>query len=404
VNPNPQTELRPDPPDVAVPEPRPDEPVEARPPSEAWLAFCGFCYLVRLSFVRQARARLMVLIAVGLLVFATLFVGITTLAGRWGMGHWRWRLMIPGPLQTSAETRTHLLPPSYVGVLATAPQAGFPGGLPWYSLDHATNADKAREELRLVPAYGPRYMEVPYERATAGMETLSIATAWSPESSSLQQAVAGSVRALLDRSGFLVFSNWIVFGWLISFLLPIWSLSFATDALGGDREAQSLIWVLARPIPRPAVYLAKYLALLPWSIGLNVGGFGLLCLAAGSAGLLAFRLYWPAVLLGTLAFSSLFHLMGASVRKPAIVAIVYAFFLETILGNMPGTLKRISVSFYTRCVMFDEVERLGVSPVRPSVYMPVDGATACGVLVGLTVGLLLVGMVVFARSEYREES
>ncbi len=114
----------------------------------------------------------------------------------------------------------------------------------------------------------------------------------------------------------------------LQFLLPLLSLSFATEALGGDREANSLVWLLTRPMSRPAIYLAKFVALLPWSLFLNVGGFALLCLLAGSQGRLALRLFWPAVVFATLAFSALFFFIGAFFRRPAVVATVYAFFLE----------------------------------------------------------------------------
>jgi ABC-type transport system involved in multi-copper enzyme maturation permease subunit len=184
--------------------------------------------------------------------------------------------------------------------------------------------------------------------------------------------------------------------------MPLWSLSFATEAIGGEREAGTLMWLLNQPIPRPCVYLAKYVALLPFSLSLNVGGFWLLCTAAGRAGGSAFQLFWPAVVCGTLAFTSLFHLMGAMFRRPAIVAIVYCFFLETILGNMPGNMKRVSLGFYTRSMMFEEAKGLGIEPERPSIYLPVDGSTAATVLILVTVALLAVGVWVFSRSEYYE--
>ena len=143
---------------------------------------------------------------------------------------------------------------------------------------------------------------------------------------------------MLDKSGFLVFSRHLVFSIFVSFLLPFWSLCFATEALGGEREARNLIWVLSRPLPRWSIYLAKFAALLPWGLALNLGGFFLVCLAAGKPGLLAFRLYWPAVGWATLAFCALFHLMAAVFRRAALVAIFYTFFLEIIVGNMPGYL------------------------------------------------------------------
>jgi ABC-2 type transport system permease protein len=218
----------------------------------------------------------------------------------------------------------------------------------------------------------------------------------------VSNAVFGSARALLNESPFLVFSRELVFSIFLSFLLPMWSLSFATEALGGDREHNSLVWLLTRPMSRPAIYLAKFVALLPWSIGLNVGGFAVLCLAGGQPGALALRLFWPAVLWTTLAFTALFYLMGAYFQRPAVIAIVYSFFLETLLGNMPGYLKRVSIGFYARCMMFEAAQNHGVQPEKPSVFLPVDGTTAMLVLAGLTVGLLVVGSLLFSRSQYHE--
>jgi ABC-2 type transport system permease protein len=219
----------------------------------------------------------------------------------------------------------------------------------------------------------------------------------------VEQAAVAAASAVLATSDFRIFSRGIVFTIFLSFLMPLWSLSFATQALGGDREHRVMVWLLTRPLPRAAVYLAKFVALLPWVLGLNLGGFALLCLAAGEPGRTALRLYWPAVLGGTLAFAALFHLIGALFRRPAVVALVYAFFLETVAGDLPGLLKRASISFYTRCLMFEAGGTYGVGPDKPSVYSPVDGTTAWLVLGLITVGLTVLGMVRFARMEYAED-
>jgi ABC-type transport system involved in multi-copper enzyme maturation permease subunit len=298
----------------------------------------AWCYLVWLSWQRQARARQMVWIAVGLLVFAVLLVAIFTAAGTWSMERHRW--------------------PYRQG------------------LTYVQWADEIQVLMSVRDA------------STGGQ--------------GLQAALAASVRGFIDQSGFLVYSRWIVFAIFLSFLLPLWSLSFATEALGGERESNSLVWLLSRPLPRPAIYLAKFVALLPWSLGFNLGGFGLLCLVAGKPGAMAFHLFWPAVLWATLAFSALFFLMGAFFRRPAVAAIVYAFFLEVIFGNMPGYLKRISIGFYTHCMMYEAAEGFGVQPERSDIFLPVDGTTALAVLMGLTVVLLGIGMAVFARSQYQE--
>ena len=89
-------------------------------------------------------------------------------------------------------------------------------------------------------------------------------------------------------------------------------------------------------------------------------------------------------------------------KRPAVVALVYAFFLEVLFGNLPGYLKRISIGFFTRCMMFEAAEGFGVQPQKPTIFMPVSGTTAEAVLAAGTVVLLLLGMYVFSRSQYHE--
>jgi ABC-type transport system involved in multi-copper enzyme maturation permease subunit len=218
----------------------------------------------------------------------------------------------------------------------------------------------------------------------------------------VQNAFTGVNQALLAQSGFYVFVHWGIFLVFIGFILPLWSLSFATDALGGERESRTLLWLLNQPLPRPLIYLAKFVAVLPFSLGLNLGGFALICLAAGRAGRPALAMFWPALVCGTLAFSSLFHLMGALFQRATVVALVYVFFLETVLGMMPGTMKRVSIGFYTRCMMFTEAQGYNIQPEKPSIYLPVEGDTAQWILIGLTAVFLGIGMVVFSRSEYHD--
>ena len=317
-----------------APLPSPPAPSVSPSPFRAWR------HLIRLSMQRQARAHLMVWIALGLLVFTLFLVWLNARAGRFSMEHWRY---------------PRRLGPTYLQFLLTM----------------------------------ERTQVLPWDAATSGV----------------LQAANGSIRAtLVHSSGFFVFSNWVVFSVFTTFLLPLWSLSFATEGLGREREAGNLIWVLTRPLSRPAIYLAKYVSILPWCLALNLGGFWLLCVAAGEPGRRAFQLYWPAVLAATFAFCALFHMLAAWVKRPAVVAILYAFFLETILGNLPGHMKRFSISFYTRCIMFGRAHELNVQPERPAQYLPVTGTTAWCVLIGATVLCLMVGVLIFSRREYLEMS
>jgi ABC-type Na+ efflux pump permease subunit len=93
-----------------------------------------------------------------------------------------------------------------------------------------------------------------------------------PDTAAIERMAAAAFEASLQTSRFPNFAQRILFSLFVSFLLPLWSLSFATEAVGGEREARSLVWLLTRPLPRWSIYLAKYIAVLPWVIGLNLAG------------------------------------------------------------------------------------------------------------------------------------
>lgn len=295
-------------------------------------------YLIGLSLQRQLRLRQMVWIALGLLAFAAAFVAVQTAAGRWNMNNWQMR-----------------------------------GVERWPSL-----ADRA-ELAVAIAVMQPR-----------------------PFSQRLDLALAASFRPIMDQSPFRVFTSGMLMTVFLGFLLPIWSLSFAIESLGGERESNSLIWLLSRPVPRPAIYLAKFLALLPWTLAFNAGGFALICLLAGDPGRLAIQLFWPMVLWTSLAFAALFHLLGALFRRPTVIALLYVFFFEIIVNLMPGYIKRVSITYYARCMMFDSGAVFGIQPERPMIFLPVDGTTAQVVLAGVTAVLLILGTVLFTRTQFQD--
>jgi ABC-type transport system involved in multi-copper enzyme maturation permease subunit len=209
------------------------------------------------------------------------------------------------------------------------------------------------------------------------------------------------------------FSRTVLLGLYLGFLLPLLSLAFASQSLGGEWEDRTLIWVLTRPLPRPWVYLAKFLAALPWTFGLTLGGWFLLGALGGANALWAAAQLWPAAALGTLTYVCLFQLLGAAFRRSTIIGVAYAFVVETLVGSMPGMVKRISVNFYAKCVLYDLAARVGldqpsgthrsgVVPERAFFFLPVDGWTAVAVLLSAAAVLFAIGMIVFSRREYRD--
>jgi ABC-type transport system involved in multi-copper enzyme maturation permease subunit len=204
-----------------------------------------------------------------------------------------------------------------------------------------------------------------------------------------------TTREFRDFSEFMI----LVFA---SFVVPICALAFGTASVGGDREDRTLVFLLVRPIPRALILLAKFTATLPIVMVLVVGSYWLYCSLAGEVGERAFSLYLPAMVYMTLAYVCLFHLFAVSFRHATIIALVYALFMEVLLGNMPGIVKRVAVNYYGRSLMYAAGEAEGLKPPPVEWFEPLSVETATWALAGIAAGAVLLAAIVFSRREYRD--
>lgn len=189
----------------------------------------------------------------------------------------------------------------------------------------------------------------------------------------------------------------------MSFLLPMFCLSFASAGVSTDREEQTLVYLLTTPLPRPWIFLAKLIAALLMSLAWTIGSLAVLCYLARKPGGEAFGAVWPAIFSSTLAYVALFQLFSVIFRRATIVALGYALFLETLVGNMPGIVKRLTISFYARCLVFESAADLGIGPTgpfNPVLFQPLPAATAQWMLYAGSGALLVAGLLVFATREY----
>ena len=231
---------------------------------------------------------------------------------------------------------------------------------------------------------------------------------WSASTLMILFPLAGGALFLLRRrydrmedveAAFNMYSNFLIFIFA-SFMIPICALAYGTASVGGDREDQTLLFLLVRPIPRWLIVLAKFTATLPLSLGLTAATFFGYCRLAGEPGALAYQLYLPTILCMTLAYVGLFHLFAVSLRHSTIIALVYAIFMEVLLGNLPGVIKRIAVNYYGRSLMYAAGASEGLA--RPDWFEPISTSAATWALAGIAAGGLLLAMLVFERREYRD--
>lgn len=204
------------------------------------------------------------------------------------------------------------------------------------------------------------------------------------------------------ESAFGRFSHFFVIVIFSAFVVPVCSLAYATTSIGGDREDRTLLFLLVRPVPRWLILLAKLCATLPLVLGLLLGTFYACCQLAGPVGRTAFPLYGPAVAYMALAYVGLFHLFAVCFRHSTILAVIYGIFMELVLGNLPGIVKRVAVNYYGRSLIFAAGAEHGLRPFDERLFEILPSPTARAALLAIAAGSVLLALAVFQRKEYRD--
>jgi ABC-2 type transport system permease protein len=288
-------------------------------------ALRAWCVLVVQSFQRHWRVRQMGWVSLGLLGIVVAWVAVFTARGGWELADQRARRSS----LTNRQEAERLRPQNrYLAV--------------GWMVDSEHSAPR-EPNVVLVRPLRDHEMPNPLNPTEDALRSLVL---------SIPQAVMTSEKFLKDW-GFMTYSRWVIHLVFMGFVLPLFTLSYASGAFGTDRESRSLVWLMTRPIPRSGIYLAKFVGTLPWCLAFGLGGFAAVCLAGGEYGREALSRYWPAAAMATVAFASLFHLVGAIFRRPVVVGLVYVFFFEAVVAALPGSLKLLSLTFYARSLMYN---------------------------------------------------
>lgn len=126
-------------------------------------------------------------------------------------------------------------------------------------------------------------------------------------------------------------------------LLPLMCLLISTGVIGAEIDDGSIVYLLAKPIPRRTIVLSKLavalgaavvFAVLPTIAAVEIAGDegGRLALAFGvSTALAAF------------AYTALFVALSVATRNAVILGLLYALLWETVLGGYVPGIRAVSV-------------------------------------------------------------
>jgi len=134
----------------------------------------------------------------------------------------------------------------------------------------------------------------------------------------------------------------------LAVVLPVMTLIIGTGVLGSEIDDGTIVHILAKPLPRREIILAKLV--VSWLVSWVVSGVPLaVCgFIAGSGGL-ALGLFVGAGL-GALAYSAIFLLLSLLTRRPVLIGLLYIVLWEGVLGNVLSGTKALSVKQYVQTV------------------------------------------------------
>ncbi len=186
-------------------------------------------------------------------------------------------------------------------------------------------------------------------------------------------AVAWAVGSSSDVTEPLDATVGVIAGLGFTVVVPVVSLVFATAALGDAREDGTLVYLWLRPIDRWPVVVGAWLAALTVSLPLTLGPLALAALLSGEAGTI-FGATMVASIVGVVAYSAVFLLLGLLVKNPIVWGLGYVLIWEGVISAFGSSAARLAISGYTRSIvtaMTDVDVDLGDQSLAAGVVVPI---------------------------------
>jgi ABC-type transport system involved in multi-copper enzyme maturation permease subunit len=148
---------------------------------------------------------------------------------------------------------------------------------------------------------------------------------------------------------------WLLY---VRFIVPVLGVFYGTALIADEVDDKTITYLFTRPIPRSSVLIGKYLAYLGCTVLLilptvMIVFFLIVPLGGGSVGQA-----FPSLLtdlgmiaLGLAAYGAVFAFVGARLKRPLVIGLVFAFGWEPTVMLVPGYLKQLTVSYYVQALV-----------------------------------------------------
>ncbi|MEV8399503.1 ABC transporter permease subunit [Streptomyces niveus] len=167
-------------------------------------------------------------------------------------------------------------------------------------------------------------------------------------------------------------------GFALATMIPLIGVIAGTGAIGPEIDDGSIVYLLAKPLPRPTIIFTKLIVAIAVTMVFSavptfIAGF----ILNGNGQQIAVS-YTIAALVASIAYSALFLLLGTVSRHAVVIGLVYALVWETLFGSLVAGARTLSVQQWSLAVA---EKTAGNGLIASDVGLPL----AVVLLVGVTV-------------------
>lgn len=197
---------------------------------------------------------------------------------------------------------------------------------------------------------------------------------------------------------------WAVF---IRLAVPVLAVFYGTGLIADEVEDKTITYLFTRPIRREAVFLGKYLAYLVCTVAVVLPALVLVWVAISGIGGrfgegvddLARDL--GILVLGLASYGALFGWVGARLRRPLVVGLVFVFGWEVFALALPGYLKVLTVAYHLQALVPHAMPADSPMAIMQTFFRESPGLVqSLGGLALITLVSLAAGARAAARREY----
>jgi ABC-type transport system involved in multi-copper enzyme maturation permease subunit len=193
----------------------------------------------------------------------------------------------------------------------------------------------------------------------------------------------------------------------LRFTVPVLGVFYGTSLIADEVEDKTITYLFTRPIPKGAVLVGKYLAYLACTLFVVLPSVVIvyLCIVPlrGSLGGSFPDLLKDLALLaiGLAVYGSVFAFIGARLKRPLLVGLIFIFGWEQAALAFPGYLKKFTVAYYLQAMVPHAMPNDGVVSLIQSIFRetPSLGESLVWLFV-ILLGFLWAAAVSVERKEY----